>query len=185
MDIYKLPIVVRLRLGQWTAPLSLMQRRLISADKWVRSVTMTVASGQYVCVIQRSGVRKDALYVLMPSWPLTPQGHTHTTHTLFLISCLCKRISYLCFGFWEIMNVLVVCDEQRSPTHIHVPLWGNLLYLYFGLLFGQSSMILLFIYTQSSSILFSVLHISHDKRKNDILAPMQHLLPLLQKKPIM
>lgn len=106
--------------GEWDA-LSVTQRRRITADKWIRSVTVTVASGGLtlcacVCVPR----------VKPASWH-TKQPFLLTHASLSLVSCVCKHSSYLDLisfaPFWgKITEVpLVVRNEHEQ----HLTWWSS------------------------------------------------------------
>lgn len=95
--------------GSERGVLFMMWHRRMSADKWVRSVTVTAASGSVclrvcLCVCVRAWqsfqARMKSLCFMMLCWPLTPHTQRHT-HILSLHTLLLSAFYLFCFIYCE------------------------------------------------------------------------------------
>lgn len=112
--------------GTERVPLFMTQCRRMTADKWIRSVTVTVASGgrvRCVCVCQSSWVRMESLYVVMLRWPLTPHPY-RCTHTHFFVShILSLQTQLLSRRFCPLfLQCEITLNEQICKTFIWMSL---------------------------------------------------------------
>lgn len=112
--------------GSERGVLFMMWHRRMSADKWVRSVTVTAASGSvracvFVCLCACMGVLpvQNEVFVLHDAVLTFNPAHTEThSYPVSAHTALICILSVLLHLLWEFMHDKQICSEITGSSHV-------------------------------------------------------------------